>query len=266
MNSTAPVTTDGTFEGAVAEYVTLLSCYVVPLFTDGPRGRPKPQGTGFLVSSGSNSFLVSAAHVLDNHQKLFFYVKPKTKRWLLGESRLTKVPEGSTRNSDRLDVGVVKLEGPGLPPYPHVNKCALPISALLASALPRERKMYLVVGFPGTKRQPHLVHKNVPSEPFGFLGASAPAQKYAKIGVAPDRHIVISFGRKKGVGRDGKRRTAPDPTEMSGSPVWLLHAEIGTSEQSNAPVVGILIEYHESHHALVATDIAVAISMINEAV
>lgn len=67
-------------EGAVQSLATILSRHVVPLFSEDRRGGPEPRGSGFLVSSGDSSFLVSAAHVFDFHPRLFFYVDPKTQR------------------------------------------------------------------------------------------------------------------------------------------------------------------------------------------
>jgi hypothetical protein len=132
-------------EGVVRKLSTILSRHIVPLFSEDHSGRPEPRGSGFLVSSRGSSFLVSAAHVFDCHPRLFFYVEPKTQRWLSGELRLTKKPDGKSRESDRLDVGVLKLQSPGLPPYPQVDKYALPISDLMASARPRKVTSQVVV-------------------------------------------------------------------------------------------------------------------------
>jgi hypothetical protein len=51
---------------------------------------------------------------------------------------------------------------------------------------------------------------------------------------------------------------------MSGSPVWLMYDQVSTNDPIHTPVVGILIEYHGSHKLLVATDIKVALDMIND--
>ena len=203
--------------------------------------------------------------MFDCHKPLFFHIDSKTKRWLSGELRLTKKPDGKSRESDRLDVGVLKLRSPGLPPYPQVDKYALPISDLKASALPRERKVYLVLGFPGSKSQPHLVRRDVTSESHGFWNTSAQTQRYAETGVSPDSHIVITFDRRtRALGLNGEVRTFPKPVGMSGSPVWLLYDEIGPNDPIRTPIVGILIEYRKSHHVMIATDIGVALKMIDE--
>jgi hypothetical protein len=253
-------------EQVVEKLTTILSRHVIPIFSDDSNGKPQHRGTGLLVSSGGSSFLISAAHVFDCDRPLFFHVDSETKRWLSGELRLTKKPDGKSRGSDRLDVGVLKLRSPSLPPYPDVDKYALPISDLKASALPRGSKVYLVLGFPASRSQPHLVRRDVTSVPHGFWNTSSQTQRYTEIGISPDSHIVIDFERTKGRGPNGEVRTFPKPAGMSGSPVWLLHDEIGPNDPTRTLVVGILIEYKKSHHVLIATDIGIALRMINEAV
>jgi len=252
-------------EEVVQKLTTILSRHVIPIFSDDNSGRPQHRGTGFLVSACRSSFLISAAHVFDCDRPLFFHATSTTKRWLSGELRLTKKPDGKSRDSDRLDIGVLKLRSPGLPPYPQVEKYPLPISDLKASALPRERKVYLVLGFPGSKSQPHLARRDVTPVPYGFWNTSAQTQRYTKIGVSPDSHIAIAFERTRGRGPDGEVRTFPKPAGMSGSPVWLLYDEVGPNDPTRTPVVGIFIEYKRSHHVMLATDIGIALKMINEA-
>jgi hypothetical protein len=49
----------------VTKMVTLLSRHILPLFVELPGGKPQLLGSGFLVSSGNDSYLISAAHVFD---------------------------------------------------------------------------------------------------------------------------------------------------------------------------------------------------------
>src|SRR6266571_1652665 len=126
--------------------------HIVPLYLR-RKGKPQLVGTGFLVSSGTSYYLVSAAHVFDERsadQELFFYIEPETKRKISGNLALTKIPPGKNRSSDPFDIGVLKLGEP-FPPYPKVEKYPLPISAFMANALPREGKQYLLIGFPASK-------------------------------------------------------------------------------------------------------------------
>jgi hypothetical protein len=197
---------------------------------------------------------------------LFFYIEPQTKRKLSGSLRLTKIPKGKTRKDDRFDVGVLKLEGSGLPPYPRVEKYPLAIGALLPNALPREGKQYLLVGFPESKSRANPVEHEIISEVSIFRNVSIPPPKYANLGVDPQSHIVLSFDRKRTVGPNNQIITFPEPSGMSGSPLWLLYDENGRNDAVQTAIVGIAIEHHKTHHAIVSTDIDVALSLINDAV
>lgn len=253
----------------IARLSDLLSHHIVPLFAIRRGSKPQLVGSSFLVSSGTSSYLVSAAHVFDELKaghELFFYIEPKTIRKLSGNLRLTKMPYGKDRKSDRLDVGVLRLEGPGLPPYPKVEKYPLAIYALVPNALPREGKQYLLIGFPESKSRANPIAREVASEICSFRNVSAPSQKYADLGVSMQNHVVLSFDRKHTVGPDSHIRTYPEPSGISGSPVWLLYDENGSNDPGQTPVVGVAIEHYKNHHAIVATDINVALRLINEAV
>ncbi len=95
--------TDTTFEPesqAITSLANVLARSILPLFAQVPSGKPRLVGSGFLVSSGTDSYLVSAAHVFDElktGRELFFYIDPHTKRKLSGSLRLTKMPEGNNR-------------------------------------------------------------------------------------------------------------------------------------------------------------------------
>lgn len=272
MNLGTTTLTDYAFEAesqAIARLANVLAHSILPLFAEVPSGKPKLVGSSFLVSSGTDYYLVSAAHVFDELKagyELFFYIEPDIKRKLSGSLRLTNTPEGNNRKHDRLDVGVLRLEGPGLPPYPKVEKYPLAISALMANALPRESKQYLIVGFPESKSRANPIAREVASEIYSFRNTSVPPQKYADLGVSTQSHIVLSFDRKRTVGSDSQIRAFPEPSGISGSPVWLLYDENGSNDQNQTPVVGIAIEHHKNHHAIVATDIDVALRLINETV
>jgi hypothetical protein len=264
--------TDTTFEAesqAIKSLTNVLSRSILPLFAQVPSGKPKLIGSGFLVSTGTNSYLVSAAHVFDELKignELFFYIEPYTKRKLSGSLRLTKMPEGNNRKHDRLYVGVLRLEGPGLPPYPKVEKYPLAFDALMPNALPRDSKQYLLIGFPESKSRANPIAREVASEFYCFRNASAAPQRYADIGVSMQSHVVLGFDRKHTVGPDGRIRAFPEPSGISGSPVWLLYDESGSNDPVQTPVVGVAIEHHKNHHAIVATDIDVVLKLMNEAV
>jgi hypothetical protein len=254
---------------AIARLSNSLVRHIVPLFIERRGSKPQLVGSSFLVSSRTRYYLVSAAHVFDELKaghELFFYIEPKTKRKLSGNLRLTKTPPGKGRESDHLDVGVLMLEGPALPPYPMVQKYPLPITEFLPKALPRDGKQFLLVGFPESKSRVNPVARDLTSEPCSFRNVSAPASKYFELNVTPQTHIVLCFDVKHTVLPNGDVRAFPKPSGMSGSPIWLLYDPPKTTGALQASVVGIAIEHHKNKHAIVATDIDIALRLIDEAV
>lgn len=246
---------------------SLLRC-VVPIFCDGKSGKPILQGTGFLIEDAKNSYLISAAHVFDllkSNRDLFFYVGTKHIRKLAGSLRLTIPPNESDRGADRLDIGVLRLEGEALPPYPEINKQALPITALMESAQPRTEKQYLVTGFPGSQSRLNPISKQFKSKPYGNWMQSVSEKTYVQVGCSPDHHIVMRFDQHKVFGKVGAAQSFPNPEGMSGSPVWLLYNDLGANDPNQTPIVGVFIEYHRHEKLVVATDIRVALDIIRDA-
>lgn len=246
----------------------LLLQHIIPLFANRANGKPQLVGSSVLVSSEENFYLISAAHVFDeikSGHELFFYIESNKIRKLSGNLRLTKPPLGKNRKSDRLDIGVLKLNGPGLPPYPLVQKWPLPIGALMANILPRERKQYLLVGYPESRSRFNPVKRDLPSEPYSFRNISAPQSIYSELQVSSQENIVLSFDVSHTVMPNMEIRSFPNPSGMSGSPIWLLYDEMGANDPTQTPVVGIAIEHHQSKRAIVATDISIALRLINEA-
>jgi hypothetical protein len=237
-----------------------LTEYVLPLFVDHVGGYPEMFGTGFLVEHDGAVFLVSAAHVLDNAEHLYFYVEPGVTRRLSGSRATSVVPDGGTRDDDRFDVGVLKLEGPGQPPYPALKKRAMPLSMLHPLALPREDKQYLIVGFPASKSKANRKDRRVDSTPVSFRNISAAKAQYDELGVTLATHIVLPLHLKKTVALKGKIQPFYSPHGMSGSPMFYLPP--GFANGGDMPVVGVVIEHYKSDHAIVATDIQLALEMI----
>ena len=122
---------------ATLRLTTYLATFVLPLFIRNSGKRLAPFGSGFLVSARDAFFLISAAHVLDEVERLHFYVAPSATRALSGRLLKTKLPSDGRRTSDKADVGILKLEGPSLPPYPQVFKQAVPVARFrLRSCVP----------------------------------------------------------------------------------------------------------------------------------
>lgn len=248
---------------SVSRLSNVLVPHVVPLFERYPGKRPSLFGSGFLVSSGDSIFLVSAAHVLDAYRRLYFYTAPGTTAKLTGRLLRTKLPADGKRSSDRFDVGILKLEGVSPNSYEQGGKYALPLSALRSHAMPREDKQYLIIGFPASKSRANPAAHEIKSEPVSYRNISAPLSKYNDLLIRPDTHIVLNLDLERSLAQDGAICTFPSPSGLSGSPIWLLYDGVGPNDATQTPVVGVVTEYHKARKSIVATDIDIALRLIN---
>src|ERR1051325_9620849 len=110
----------------IEQTIEILSAFSIPLYRD-KNGRPELHGTGFFVKAGPDTFLVSAAHVMDTayDEGLYFFSTPKTRRHLAGQ--LLRTGPKESRRADQIDVGVLRLSEGSAPPYAEVKKFAMDI-------------------------------------------------------------------------------------------------------------------------------------------
>lgn len=247
---------------AIAMATNALVKYSIPLYSEDLNGKPLLRGTGFVVSANGHAFLVSAAHVFDIAivETLFFFTGPK--RVQLVKGQLARSSASSGRDQDPADVGVLRLPKSASPPYPTVDKFAMPISHLRARHLPRSGKEYVFIGFPASKSDAHATRKEAEVAPFAFLLRSIEDDAYAANGIDVGRHIGLKLDRRRGHTLDGRKAHFPRPNGMSGSPIIALYDDQGDNDEPVFPVVGVATRYDESRQLVRGADIADVIDAI----
>lgn len=150
--------------------------YVLPIFVD-VDAAPVSVGTGFLMHTGRDHVLVTAAHVLDGLKSgtsYHFYATPTTKRTIAGEALIAKLPATGKRVDDVIDVAVVILSGDEreLPPFPLIGKDSMSVELVAAHATPRAEKRYAFLGFPSSKGKVDRIVKDVRSSAYAYLSAA----------------------------------------------------------------------------------------------
>ncbi len=245
------------------EAAETLAAFSIPLYYDDKR-RPSFLGTAFFVNVPEGIFLASAAHVLDNADKVpvYYFTNEKQRRFLTGSVVRSKIY--TSREEDRIDVAVVRIDEPNGPPYLNVSKYALDTSYLKPRRTPREGGHYAILGYPQSKNGFDVVSRSVPAAPYCYRSDSAPDADYSQHGVSPDTHIVLPIDIKNTFVADGSRVRFPSPVGMSGSPIFEMFRENG--DQSRVfPVVGVGIEYRRKTGVVIGTDIAYVIDAIRHA-
>jgi hypothetical protein len=244
-----------------SDFVEDVSRYVVPIFAD-INSAPVSMGTGFLLNTGQDHVLVTAAHVLDRLTSLphYFYVKQKVKRALNPPVLVSKLPPSGDRADDLVDVGVVFLRDEGLPPYRAVGRDSMPPNLITAYAMPRAGKKFAFVGYPSTKGKADRVALDVRSASYAYLSGPASTETYAKLGLDPRFHIVLPFSKRGVVDLNGKSFNFPKPNGISGAPLW----ELQKPEAGGRKVVGVMIEHRRQQGVFIAADIAAVLLMLRD--
>ncbi len=218
-----------------------------------PTGKaPHSVGTALLVGARGAHFIVSAAHVLEGGNRLWFFHEKKGPRPVSGEIALSR-PVGQTMGPDRLDIGVARLARGPLPPYDLWE--AVDISALRSLPFPRENLKLAFVGHPVSQVKVNPVIKHISAKYTGLNGAvQAAPDVYVKMGINPENHLIMELDRSPVKSGDGTWQF-PVPNGLSGTPVW--------SEDASGPcVVAIITEYHKNEKVLVATDIRHVLTLL----
>jgi len=254
---------DKKIKSEIDDAITLLTKFSVPLYSDINR-KPTQLGTGFFVKKGKDCFLVSAAHVLDKSisHGLYYYATPDKIRNLSGRMVRSKITEN--RINDIIDIGVVKMTGGVLPPYPEVEKFAMDISDLKPSYVPRLGKHYIFLGFPSTKTKLNNLNYTIEATLYSYRSDSIPDSEYSKYGVSNDTHIVLPMDLRKGYDSNGNLVNFPKPQGMSGSPVIVLY-ELEDGSSRTFPVVGVAIEYRKPNKVVIAADVKYVLEAVENA-
>jgi hypothetical protein len=223
--------------------------HVVPLFFENNK-RPKSCGTGFLLGSGKDTYLISAGHVLSPLKQglRIGFFDGSSLREIQGVVAFGEVP-----GSD-IDIGAVRLD----------RGCSgntQPVDAGLLSPedLPRLGHVYLLSGYPTSRSGYHAVRHRVETQIALLRSPIASDEQYALLGRNPALQIILPLDRGR-TSIKGKPRHFPHPNGMSGSPVWRITPGL---EPSVIGLAGVFIEYHEKRRLLVATDIAFVLSMLD---
>jgi hypothetical protein len=143
---------------------------------------------------------------------------------------------------------------------------AVPFDSLTPALLPRKNKQYIMTGFPGSKGKPNPIAKNINAIAYSYWGTSPDDAEYAREGLTAETHVELHIDRPRVEGPDGRTRTFPDPSGMSGSPVWMFFDTEGPNDARRMPLVAVATRYLKTPGLFVATDIREALDLMHDAV
>lgn len=204
---------------AVENRIGPVSRATVPLYSDNG-GRPIPNGSAVLLRAGEVRFALTAAHVADQAESLPLFTGAGDALVRFEGSRTAiKLREGQSRLSDQLDVAVLTLSATTAEQI--ADGDFIDVSDIDTVERTLDDEIFLVAGYPGTKRkeEPALGLLEVGFYP--ALAVSRPRPDYKSLGLKPNHHLLLGFSKKR-MWRRGVRVIAPDLYEMSGCGVWAI--------------------------------------------
>jgi len=236
------------FIKSVAPFVTAL--------LRSPKGkRPESVGTALLVEARGAHFLISAAHVLDEGNKLWFFPGARDPRPVVGQAAFSRA-RWQKSGTDRFDVGVVRLAE--RLPEPYNGWHPVDIANLRSRSFTDDDASFAFVGYPCTRVKVNPVRKKINVAYMALNGAvQAQAEVYLRLGFDPAHHLILHLDRTPKL-IDGKSSQFPDPHGLSGSPVW-------SSDENGSFIVGIVTEYHKTEGVIVATEIGQVLQLLAHA-
>jgi hypothetical protein len=236
------------------------SKYVVPIYIR-ENGVLKHEGTGFLVNSGENDYLISAAHIFRQCvKKELLFITGNGKGCLIQFNAM--IINRETEN-DLYDIGVMGLLN-NKPPYKAVGKESINICKLLPNCKPKWAKEFGVIGFPETKSYSNNVDKSVSVKLYRYRANSVGEEQYKNVGITSEHHIALHFDRKKCINEDGIASIFPKPIGLSGAPIVLLHDNSNPDQDQEPYIVGVATTYKGKEKLIYGADISIAIHFIKE--
>jgi hypothetical protein len=234
--------------------------HVLQLFEVPFGKRPSLFGNALLVRHLGRVFLVSAGHVLNASPpatRALFYFSKTGRELAKLRIRGLAFTQGSAESDGRDVLDLAAGELLSELPNPDVKE-PLEWARIVSLGIPAPGDVYVATGFPSSRSRADPSKNRLTTILSGFRTTLAPVAARTTLKAHPNLQLVLSLNIKQMEFPDGSIGAIADPAGMSGSPVWLL-------QEGELKCAGILIEHHCSKQLLVATDIAVALHMIESA-
>ena len=212
-------------------------------------------GSSVLIRIASQSFLITAAHVMDIAKEKPLFITG-TDSLINPEAQFysTRKPLSGDRKDDKLDLAVVPLDEDIVNKLEH-SCLFLGLDGIDTAERSEPHSYYITIGYPGTK-QPKQKGNQLDYIPMTLGTIEVSVGKYQHYGINPNTNLLLRFNKKK-VHSKLRLETAPNPHGMSGGGVWRVD-----SPSDCARLVAIQHEYLDREHLILATKIGLCFDVI----
>ena len=235
---------------------------VCPIYGIDERDRPQLIGSSVPFRLGTRSFLLTAAHVLDENRRTSLYVGGLNDLVpLAGSSHRTGTPIAG-RRGDTFDFGFVDISE--TPPEQWLRYQFVTPDYLDVDDVPAADVLYAFVGYPETRNK-RLKGQKFQLSPMAIVLMPTPLKRYDSLGLNPTAQFAGEFSRNKQLDSEKRIVVGPEPNGISGGGVWRLGTPREFATGTNAErLVGLGIEYRASHSVLVGVRISLVVAALAE--
>lgn len=235
------------------------------LFWD-KRGEPELVGSCVLMRIADRHFALSSAHVTDPLVERGHIMVGGTQDLVevLPNAFGTEIPEGGTREDDRIDLSFIELTDKQAV---DLGDCLwmTPQDVEVRRIPPGTEQSYLAIGYPWRKTRIIRSEARLDTVPNGFAGTLVGEELYAATGYDPEDHVLIHFHRERVVSKAGRGVPMVKPHGMSGGGLWRFDSLITSRPWESDRLAGILTTWHwGTHKVMVATRAHLALMLLGQ--
>ncbi len=201
-----------------------------------PDNKPIPLGSGVLLKKNKNSYIVTAAHVVEDFKEKHIGVYT-TKKDFFELGTVCKCTEIDDLVKSSLDIAIWYIE-PEIANDIAPNDWWYDIKDCLPNHMESDKSKYFIYGHPAKKTEIIDDTKAIIQYPFKFFTRGYSTSPHAKNAhFNPKYNLLLEFHKKKIADtKTGKRQVAPNPYGISGCGLWYL-------DRMKYRLVGIMTEW-----------------------
>ncbi|WP_155835114.1 hypothetical protein [Herbaspirillum sp. RV1423] len=252
-------------EQVSADAVGKFTFAVYPVYAFVETGDPELLGTCFAIEYRNRKFLVTAAHVIDNHKHAALALGTPFSNELVAIERLFHLvdPGDKPREDDPFDFAWHELTA----------EEARIIACIPEDNIENRRSheggtgLYMAMGFPVSKNKKispddRRARRLIPLM-FRYTNLQADADEYfKKRGMSPETHIAIKR-ENRSINEDGKEENTIGPKGLSGGPLINTGLRLPFSSILPPKVGGMILEKDEKSQVIVALRLSVVLQHID---
>jgi len=228
---------------------------------------PKPNATGVFIRIENFHFLISAAHVFENHtDENFIWNENEKFNRLGGELIMNSLPDGMNREKDKIDVAILRLDDESIEiakkKYKFLNDSEIEINHKIIDA-----PLYTAVGFPKTYNEFSRYKNELQIKPFIITTQPASVEIYKVFEREISLNIIVIYDKNKVFNhKPNQQLTGPDPFGISGGGLWYVPPQkVESGSKIEKKLVGILNKWPPKNRKYwIATKIDIYTEIIRE--